>query len=187
MRTASLIWKSIKQCLHDGIPVNIASKRKGRVARKKKAVDLSAIEKIPLRQRRTLRSLSSASNVPREKLHRCVNDGTLRPHNSTLKPSLTQENVTSRMSFCLSHLPSVISDGKSTFNDKLEMIHDDEKWFYLSQKCSRFYLTQNDEDPHRIIKNKNFITKVMFFAAVAWPRVDHTTGNISTASLASGH
>ncbi|ETV78410.1 hypothetical protein H257_07959 [Aphanomyces astaci] len=38
----------------------------------------------------------------------------------------------------------------------------------------KFYVYDDEEVAARSVKSKHFITKVMFFAAVAWPRYDHT-------------
>jgi hypothetical protein len=56
-------------------------------------------------------------------------------------------------------------------------IHIDEKWFDTKEKCKKFYLLQDEEDPIRTCKSKNFIPKVMFLAAVARPRFD-AQGNV---------
>ena len=52
------------------------------------------------------------------------------------------------------------------------MVHIDEKWFYLTEEKGRYYLEKDEIEPHRQIKSKIFITKVMFLAAVARPRYD---------------
>ncbi|WOH12833.1 hypothetical protein DCAR_0832342 [Daucus carota subsp. sativus] len=56
-------------------------------------------------------------------------------------------------------------------------IHIDEKWFYLSKKSEKYYLLKEERDPERTCKSKNFLTKVMFLAAVARPRFDEA-GNV---------
>ena len=54
----------------------------------------------------------------------------------------------------------------------LDVIHVDEKWFYITRDKRRYYLHPDEDEPHRQCKNKRFITKVMFLAAVARPRWD---------------
>ena len=54
----------------------------------------------------------------------------------------------------------------------MNVIHIDEKWFYLSREKKNFYLHPDENQPHREFQNKNFIGKVMFLAAVARPRWD---------------
>ncbi|XP_058765058.1 uncharacterized protein LOC131638515 [Vicia villosa] len=50
------------------------------------------------------------------------------------------------------------------------VVHIDEKWFYMKEKSIIFYLVKDEEDPIRTYKSKNFITKVIFLVAVARPR-----------------
>jgi hypothetical protein len=58
------------------------------------------------------------------------------------------------------------------FKSMQNIIHIDEKWFYMSKKSENYYLLPNEEKPHCTCKSKNFITKVMFLVALARPRFD---------------
>lgn len=64
------------------------------------------------------------------------------------------------------------------FIDMYNIIHIDEKWFYLTKKSETYYLVSDEDVPHRTCKSKNFITNVMFLAAIAHPRFD-SDGNIA--------
>jgi hypothetical protein len=50
------------------------------------------------------------------------------------------------------------------------VIHVDEKWFYVEKLHKRTYLGVDEEEPIRDVRNKNYIEKVMFLAAVARPQ-----------------
>lgn len=52
------------------------------------------------------------------------------------------------------------------------IIHIDEKWFYMTKKSKSYYLLPEEEDPLRTCQSKNFIGKVMFLVALARPRFD---------------
>ncbi|XP_024627974.1 uncharacterized protein [Medicago truncatula] len=52
------------------------------------------------------------------------------------------------------------------------IVHIDEKWFYITKKSMHYYLLPDEEEPLRTCKSKNFIAKVMFLVAVARPRFD---------------
>ena len=52
------------------------------------------------------------------------------------------------------------------------IVHIDEKWFYMSKKKETYYLHPWEEEPLRTCQNKNFIEKVMFLAAMTRPRFD---------------
>jgi len=58
------------------------------------------------------------------------------------------------------------------FKEMKNIIHQDEKWFNGTRKDVTYYMTQDEEDPHRTVRNKNYIEKVMFFCAVANPQYD---------------
>lgn len=57
-----------------------------------------------------------------------------------------------------------------------DVIHVDEKWFYIHQVASTFILAEDEEAPHITFPNKRFITKVMFFVVVARPLYDYGKG-----------
>ncbi|XP_076902972.1 uncharacterized protein LOC143557894 [Bidens hawaiensis] len=63
-----------------------------------------------------------------------------------------------------------------SFYDMFNIVHIDEKWFYMSKPSKRYYLVPSEDEPLRTGKSKKFITKVMFLAAGARPRFD-TSGN----------
>lgn len=58
------------------------------------------------------------------------------------------------------------------FKDMYNIIHIDEKWFYMTKKIEKYYMLPDEEDPIRTCKSKNFIGKVMFLVALAHPRFD---------------
>ena len=57
-------------------------------------------------------------------------------------------------------------------------VHIDEKWFYLSKSSQRYYLAPGELCPHRKCKNKRFIKRVMFLAAVARPHIIEGTQQV---------
>ncbi|GJV31379.1 hypothetical protein Tco_1391779 [Tanacetum coccineum] len=69
-----------------------------------------------------------------------------------------------------------LSSANPTFQDMFNVIHIDEKWFYMSKPSKRYYIVPGEEEPLRTCKSKMFLTKVMFLAAVARLWFD-TSGN----------
>jgi hypothetical protein len=67
------------------------------------------------------------------------------------------------MLFC--HLGS----HKYQFVDMQNIVHVDEKWFYVHRNRNTYYLTSDETAPRAVTKNKNHRTKVMFLVAVARP------------------
>lgn len=58
------------------------------------------------------------------------------------------------------------------FIDMQNIVHIDEKWFYMTKKSETYYLHPDEADPSRTCQNKNYIGKVMFLVAMARPRFD---------------
>lgn len=58
------------------------------------------------------------------------------------------------------------------FLDMFNVIHIDEKWFYITKKIEKLYLVAGERDPERACKSKFFFKKIMFLAAMAQPRFD---------------
>ena len=69
VRTVSRIWNLAKEQLDLGQEVNVSSKKKGNVGRKRKELDLARTATVPLNRRRTIRSLARCLGVPRSTLH----------------------------------------------------------------------------------------------------------------------
>ncbi|CAN0503247.1 unnamed protein product [Discosporangium mesarthrocarpum] len=57
-------------------------------------------------------------------------------------------------------------------DDMYDWVHVDERWFYVMKDGRRMYLHPEEDSPKPPrAQNKRFITKVMFLAAVARPRM----------------
>jgi len=123
---------------------------------------------IPLNQRGTIRSTSAALGIPVATLHAHLKEGQIRSHTNAVKPFLTEQNVKARLELCLKH----VQMESKMFNEMMDVIHVDEKWFYMTQNMRRYYLVSDEEEPHRTTKSKRYSTKVMFLAAVAHPHWD---------------
>ena len=105
------------------------------------------------------------STVQRMLLHQDV----CHVHMSSLKPTLTEENKMSRMELALSF---VDKSNTSKFKNMEDLIHIDEKWFYLMKDGQHFIIAADEEEPYRHVQHKSFLTKIMFLCAVARPRYD---------------
>ena len=103
------------------------------------------------------------SKVQRMLLHRDV----CRVHMSSLKPTLMEENKMSRMELVLSFVDKT---NTSKFENMEDLIHIDEKWFYLTKDGQRFIIAADEEEPYRHVQHKSFLMKIMFLCAVARPR-----------------
>ncbi|KAL4581255.1 hypothetical protein LXL04_017465 [Taraxacum kok-saghyz] len=172
MRTVSRIWHRAKLQVENGSTLDLSSKMLQVVGRKRIHLDLNQISQIPLRRRTTIRSIAKSLTISKSTLHRRIKEGELIPHTNSIKPDLTDVNKTKRLEFCLSMITRPLLNSNPTFHDMFNIIHIDEKWFYISKSSKRYYLVPGEDEPLRTCKSKKFITKVMFLAAVARPRFD---------------
>jgi hypothetical protein len=85
---------------------------------------------------------------------------------------MKDSNMKDRLRFCLSMLEETSLPHDPEFKSMHNIVHIDEKWFYVTKKSANYYLLENEDEPYRTCKNKNFIGKVMFLVAVARPRFD---------------
>ncbi|KAF0900720.1 hypothetical protein E2562_034776 [Oryza meyeriana var. granulata] len=61
-------------------------------------------------------------------------------------------------------------------------IHINEKWFNTTKKDRTFYLYPDEQEPYRIVQNKNAIDKVMFLSVVVRPKYDDEGTNTKEKS-----
>lgn len=90
-------------------------------------------------------------------------------HTNFIKSFLTNKNKRSRVEFYLSMLDKNGRPNNPYFVNMDNIIHIDEKLFYLTKKSETYYFVADEEEPHLTCKSKIFILKVMFFAAAARP------------------
>ena len=126
------------------------------------------LKEIPQCHRKTYRATAKAmgvalSTVQQMLLHRDV----CHIHMSSLKPTLTEENKMSRMELALSF---VDKNNTSKFENMEDLIHINEKWFYLMKDGQHSIIAADKEEPYMHVQHKSFLTKIMFLCAVARPR-----------------
>ena len=97
--------------------------------------------------------------------------GEMTRHTSSLKPTMTPKNMIQRLKFCVSMVDSYsLTESRHSFRLMDDIVHLDEKWFYLTRENNTYYLLPGEPPPLRSVTNKNSIVKVMFLTAVAKPR-----------------
>ncbi|KAL7611134.1 hypothetical protein Lser_V15G14332 [Lactuca serriola] len=154
------------------------------VGRKRVQINLNQVSEIPLRRRSNIRSLAKSLNVSKSTLHRRIKEVVLRPHTNAIKPTLTHENRRARLEYCLSKITlSSLFSPIPTFHDMFNVVHIDEKWFYMSKPSKRYYFVPGEDEPLRTCKSKKFITKIMFLAAVARPRYDSSGNEVFSGKI----
>jgi hypothetical protein len=81
-----------------------------------------------------------------------------------LKPTLTTKNKLERIDYALSqiNLATINTRGPMKFQDLEDVVHGDEKWFYLCEDGEKYILVDDEDDPKRHTRHKGYITKIMF-------------------------
>ncbi|XP_019435950.1 PREDICTED: uncharacterized protein LOC109342418 [Lupinus angustifolius] len=178
-RTILRIWRRSKESdLHD-----VSQRKPINCGRKRIQIDHDRICEIPFRQRTTIRSLACALNTNSTSAFRLLKASVIRRHSNAIKPLLKEENKRPQLQFCLSMLEDYNIPHDPIFKSMNNIVHIDEKWFYMSKKSNNYYLLPYDEDPYHICKSKNFITKVMFLVAIARPSLIHKEVKFSLEKL----
>ncbi|KAJ0391780.1 hypothetical protein P43SY_012139 [Pythium insidiosum] len=137
-RSLSRLWKDSRAKIEAGTIHDGESGRRGRSGRKPRLNDKFAaqlattIAFLPLYQRTSIRTLSEHLGIPKSSLHVYYRAGAFRAHHARLKPHLTDDHRAARMQFALSFV-NVGPRGALSFNDMLDFVHMDEKWFYLKK------------------------------------------------------
>jgi len=168
-RAVQHLWQRGKIALANNIPVDLGSRKRGRVGRKASPVNLEVLRNIPLKERMTIEDVCAKLNMSKCTIIKYLKKGLLRRHSSSIKPYLTQANKTSRLKWCVDMVKrDLLADPR--FKDLYDFVFIDEKWFFLYQKSENYYLLPDEEDAYRTCKNKSYIPKIMFLCVVARPR-----------------
>jgi len=172
------IWRQVKET------GGACHKKTKNCGRKRVEIDFEKIRNAPLSKRRTLRALQTVLGIKtKTTLLKYLKEGVLRQHSSTLKPHLNNGNKKARLEFCLSMLEESSIPHDPIFKSMHNIVHIDEKWFYMSKKSTNYYLLEDEANPHRTCNNKNYIGKVMFLVVVARPRFDKDDNEIFSGKI----
>jgi len=171
LRSTQKLWKRGKTHLDQGIPVDVASRKRGRNGRKKIPVDLERLRNVPLKDRMTLEDVSKVLGISKSTLHRYLQQGLLRRHSNSIKPYLTDANKMARLRWAVDMVDQGSSScGDPRFKGLFDHVFIDEKWFFLTQKSENYYLLPDEDESHRTCKSKNYIPRLMFLCVTARPR-----------------
>jgi len=79
-------------------------------------------------------------------------------HTNALKPALTDEHLFARIDYCLSMRDP---ENLARYQTMYDMVHVDEKWFFLTSDNECYILADGEEPPYRSVCHKGYISKVM--------------------------
>ena len=128
---------------------------------------MNDIARVALNKIGTVRSTAAALFTPKSTLYRNFQRSKIRRHRNAGKPSFTLSNMAEREEFYKAN----IKDDKTTFHDIMNIIHP--YWWkviYLPKNSRRYYLGVQESESHWTARSKRYCIKVMFLAAIAYPR-----------------
>ncbi|XP_042065346.1 uncharacterized protein LOC121808839 [Salvia splendens] len=168
-KTVYRVWKAAKELVQRGEPAIMQGKIKGYHHADQLKIDEEKVRNLTTLERASLRKMAVKLNVSKSTLGQWVKHGKLRPHTNAIKPALTNVNKIARVRWSLSQLQPQITQGRVPYQSMHNVVHIDEKWFYMTKASDRYYLLPDEDEPYRACKSKRFITKVMFMCAVSRP------------------
>ncbi|RHY54971.1 hypothetical protein DYB30_011324 [Aphanomyces astaci] len=125
------------------------------------------IKNVPLHKRQTYRSLAAATGLSVYLLWTFVKRKWMTRRSSWTRPCLKPKQKEARRDFCLQFRTQPPND---VIGDMQDVVHLDEKWFYMTKLRRRFLVWHDEKIIPRHLQSKSHITKVMFLVAVARPR-----------------
>ncbi|XP_021762664.1 uncharacterized protein LOC110727410 [Chenopodium quinoa] len=163
------IFTDIKRQLALGDLIDVRTKKIGKTGRKPLQISDETLQSVPLHLRQTERSYAGALKISLSTVHNLKKRGRLRTHTCCNKPLLTADHKISTLRWVLSHINPVTGHEDPTFVDMRNVIHCDEKWFYLNPNKRRFYLLPSEDDPYMAVQTRRFKLKAMFMAIIGKP------------------
>ncbi|XP_074314690.1 uncharacterized protein LOC141649922 [Silene latifolia] len=164
------LWNKAKQQRDAGEVINVISKLKGKKCKPRLVFDDAKFKSLDLEQKTTQARVAAAMQCSQSMVSKWVTDKVIKTDTNALKPGLTDKNKLCRLIFSMSQLYYDDICSKVMFKDQSNVIHIDEKWFYITKDGQRFYLSQTEPDPYRSVQSKTFIGKIMFMCAVGRPQ-----------------
>ena len=68
------------------------------------------------------------------------------PHSNSVKPYLSDENKLSRLLYAVEQIEKN-QEGEMNYKQMYNVVHLDEKWFYLCKVTQRWYIVPNKKCP----------------------------------------
>ncbi|KAH9107205.1 hypothetical protein AeMF1_017394 [Aphanomyces euteiches] len=149
-QTLSKIWNRGQQSTLSG-RADVASLKKGRSGRppKRSMAEIeAAVKSVQPHLRKTFAMLAASSGIPSTTLWRVLQTKKLQRRTSRLKPMVTDKHKADRVAFVRSFVRTG-PNGQMRWDEMLDRVHIDEKWFYQKGRRSQaIYIQQDNARPH---------------------------------------
>ncbi|XP_042059698.1 uncharacterized protein LOC121804255 [Salvia splendens] len=165
-KTVHRIWAETRIQIQSGVLVSIKDRVKGFKRKDEIQLDENRVRALSFFERSTIRKMVVKLDLSKSTVCRMVKANHLRLHTNVVKPLLTASNKLTIMKWGLTHVLPVVHNGMVKYHTMHNVVHIDEKWFFMIKSTDRYYLLPDEEEPYRSCKSKRFITKVMFMCVV---------------------
>ncbi|XP_057539731.1 uncharacterized protein LOC130817809 [Amaranthus tricolor] len=168
-KTVSRIWAKVKTQKKEGATLDASSKKFGRNNRTIIPFDESKFQALEKAKKTSQQAVAIAMGVSQSTVWRWKKKKHIRKHTNAIKPLLTDTNKNDRLFFCISSCSYDEQINAFKFSDMSNIVHIDEKLFYLTRTQQTYYLTPREPEPHRELQSKRFVPKITFMCVVAKP------------------
>ncbi|XP_047949548.1 uncharacterized protein LOC125195440 [Salvia hispanica] len=148
-KTVYRIWAEEKEQMERGVLVNVRDRVRGYKHKDKMQLHDNKVRQLSMLERSTIRKMARKLEISKSTLGRMKKEGPIRPHTSAVKPILTDLNKLARFRWSFSQIQPIRIDGKLKYNTMHNVVHIDEKWFYMTKISDRYYLLPDEDEPYR--------------------------------------
>jgi hypothetical protein len=179
--TVNRIWRRALENRRSSVAAYVApsaiKENSGRPLLYDRAALNEELAELPYCARKNMRSVAACLGVSLGTVWRLINvDKVINPHTNALRPYLTEANQQTRLMYAADEVERPSPTGGWYFKAGFDVVHLDEKWFFLTEKQLHVYLAEGEEAANRSVIHGSHILKVMFLVALARPRFDKETG-----------
>ncbi|XP_057548303.1 uncharacterized protein LOC130826748 [Amaranthus tricolor] len=154
-KTITCLWNDVKkQMTNNTTVINLNSKRRGREAANKIKFDEEKFKAIKYELKGTQHSVAKQMDVSQTTVCRWKKNKVIRRHTNAIKPTLNENNKLHRLSFALSKCEYDEQNDAFKFKPYNNVVHIDEKHFYLTRETQSYYLAPGEEPAKRSSKNR---------------------------------
>ncbi|XP_057526547.1 uncharacterized protein LOC130805777 [Amaranthus tricolor] len=177
-KTITRLWSEVKkQITNNNTVINLNNKRVDRETTNKIKFDEEKFKAIKYELKGTRHLVAKQMEVSQTTVCRWKKNKVIRKHTNSIKPTLNENNKLHRLSFALSKCEYDEKNDAFKFKPYTNVVHIDEKNFYLTRETQTYYLAPGEVEPHKECQSKRFIPKIMFMCAVAKP-IFTTNGDV---------
>lgn len=100
----------------------------------------SSVKQSPSSKRSTIRMLASATEFPKSTPYGALKRGDIVLRTNSLTLLVADQHKSDRMIFALSFTKRLHNENKLIFENMRNLVHGNEKWYYLRKETQRIYL-----------------------------------------------